>query len=188
MKKLKDGHYHESSTDLDLLPVVDADDRTIGKETRREVHLQKKLHRSVHVVVVNGRGEVLLQHRSAKKDRFPGWWDISVGGHVDVGEGYDEAADREIFEELGIKAPLTAILRREADKDTGFEFVWIYECQYQGDVMPNRDEVDEVRWVSLDELMVQGHSDGKGDPYWRVTSSGLGSIWVWAWETKRLKS
>jgi 8-oxo-dGTP pyrophosphatase MutT (NUDIX family) len=53
----------------------------------------------VNLLLVNTRGELLLQHRPVDKENG-GRWDKSVGGHVDAGEEFDAAAVREAGEEL----------------------------------------------------------------------------------------
>ena len=50
-----------------------------------------------------GRLEFLWQKRSEKVDRYPGDYDISAGGHVNLGETLVEAAIRETREEIGVK-------------------------------------------------------------------------------------
>jgi len=54
---------------------------------------------AVNLLLVNARGEVLLQRRPADKENGDRW-DKSVGGHVDAGESFDEAVRREAGEEL----------------------------------------------------------------------------------------
>jgi 8-oxo-dGTP pyrophosphatase MutT (NUDIX family) len=54
---------------------------------------------AVNVLLVNAGGEVLLQRRPEDKENG-GRWDKTVGGHVDEGESFDEAAVREAGEEL----------------------------------------------------------------------------------------
>jgi 8-oxo-dGTP pyrophosphatase MutT (NUDIX family) len=54
---------------------------------------------AVNLLLVNARGEVLLQRRPEDKENG-GRWDKTVGGHVDEGESFDEAAVREAGEEL----------------------------------------------------------------------------------------
>ena len=49
---------------------------------KNEAERQKKWHRAAHIWVVNSKGEILLQLRSASKKTHPGWWDISVAGHA----------------------------------------------------------------------------------------------------------
>ena len=98
-------------------------------------------------MVVRTDGMILLQRRSMAKDLFPGWWDISVGGHVDAGESYDEAVVRELREELGIAAPARRVAIVEANAVTGWEFQHVYECPFEGPFHPNEAEVTAVRWA-----------------------------------------
>lgn len=51
----------------------------------------------------DGQMELLWQQRSEKLENFPGKWDVSAGGHVNLGESFVEAAIREAFEEIGVK-------------------------------------------------------------------------------------
>ena len=75
---------------------------------------------------MEGEIELLWQRRSEKIDRYPGDYDISAGGHINLGETPVEAAVRESREEIG------AIVRKD-----DFEF--------------DDGEVSEVRWVPFSE-------------------------------------
>jgi len=142
------------------------------------------MHRAVHLVVMNEKGEVLLQQRSARKDSHPGWWDISVGGHVDVGETYEDAATRELREELGIAGAFREVAQRSPAGENGWEFVRVYECRHEGPFAPNADEIDAVRWVPAAQLLTQ-FSPSLTDHETRITASGLEGIRLWAKATGR---
>ncbi|MBQ8056295.1 MAG: NUDIX domain-containing protein, partial [Paludibacteraceae bacterium] len=88
----------------EYFPIVDENDKVIGKATRKECHNGSHLlHPVVHLHVFNSKGELYLQHRSKDKDIQPDKWDTSVGGHVDFGETIEQALRREVSEELGIQ-------------------------------------------------------------------------------------
>jgi isopentenyldiphosphate isomerase len=53
--------------------------------------------------------EILLQHRSAGKDCFPGYFNCSAAGHIRLGESMREAA-RELREELGVSDTLDELV------------------------------------------------------------------------------
>jgi len=74
----------------ELLDVVDDRDQVIGTLTRGEIHRRELKHRSVHVLVFDGDGSVLLQKRSMEKDECAGMWDTSCAGHVESGQDYAE--------------------------------------------------------------------------------------------------
>jgi len=123
-------------------PVVDEMDRILRYAYRSKVHGDNLRHRAVHILIFNDVGEVYLQKRSRRKDRHPLLWDSSAAGHVCAGEGYDEAAKRELQEELGINVPLEKVLTVSASIRTGQEFIWLYRGHFQGDPRPNRSEIE----------------------------------------------
>jgi isopentenyldiphosphate isomerase len=82
-----------------LVSVFDSSGRPLPPRTRAEATRDGTAVGAVNILLVNTRGEALLQRRPQDKDN-PGRWDKSVGGHVDAGESHDEAAVREAGEEL----------------------------------------------------------------------------------------
>jgi isopentenyl-diphosphate delta-isomerase type 1 len=133
--------------------VVDEDDRVIGVASREECHSNSSLiHRSVYVFVVNGKGEIFIQKRSEGKDLYPGFYTASATGHVDYGETYDEAARRELREELGIDAPLHRLGKVKSFSETEREISMIYVCRYDGPLRPDREEISEGLFMLLEEI------------------------------------
>jgi isopentenyldiphosphate isomerase len=145
----------------EMLDVVNQKGETITSLPRSEIHGNPALlHRVVHVLVFNEKGELFLQKRSMSKDVAPGRWDTSVGGHVNAGETLDEAMKREMEEELGIAARTTEFLYSYIhSNEFESELVYTYSCVYNGAIHFQQDEIDEVRPWSLDEIR---KSFGKG--------------------------
>ena len=135
--------------------LVDDAGRVVGRATRKECHANPALvHRVAHVLLFNTRGELYLQKRASTKDVQPDKWDTSVGGHLAVGEGYDQAASRELREELGVsgaalEGPLYEYRMRSAIET---EAVRSYRLVYDGPVSPDPVEIAEGRFWSLDEI------------------------------------
>lgn len=123
-------------------PVVDDRDRLLGDAPRAEVHGNNLRHRAVHILVFNNLGELFLQKRSRWKDRHPRLWDSSAAGHVDAGEDYDVAANRELREELGVAAELTRVVKLPASEKTGQEFIWLYQARHDGPFELARSEIE----------------------------------------------
>src|SRR6185312_1066099 len=113
-------------TPNEQFPVVDENDEVRGYATRSEVHGNNLRHRAVHILIFNQIGDMYLQLRSRWKDRHPLKWDSSAAGHVTAGENYDETAQRELMEELGVDVPLERIFRLTASSSTDYEFIWSY--------------------------------------------------------------
>jgi isopentenyldiphosphate isomerase len=94
-----------------------------------------------------------LQKRDINKDVQPGKWDTSVGGHVDTGEYYRDAAVRELEEELGIKGvDLKYLYKYRLRNDYESEYISSYHCLWDGEIKINVDEIEEGRFWRLDEI------------------------------------
>ncbi len=134
--------------------VVDENDRVIGRALRSECHGNPALvHRVAHVLVFNSRGHLLLQKRSSSKDVQPGRWDTSVGGHLDPGETYFEAALREMEEELGICLENPVFLYAyKMRNDFESENVATFFARYDGPIRFNPEEIEQVRFYAPQEI------------------------------------
>ena len=99
----------------------------------------------------DGGLELLWQKRAPGIDRYPGYYDISAGGHINLGETVVEGAIREAREEIG--ATIT-----DSDLQFAFtkpfnqnRFAWIFMVDWTGrpeEFCFNDNEVSEVKWVS----------------------------------------
>jgi 8-oxo-dGTP pyrophosphatase MutT (NUDIX family) len=98
------------------LSVFDAEGRVVGALPRARAKRSRLAVGAVNILLVSARGEVLLQRRPEDKENG-GRWDKTVGGHVDEGETFDEAAVREAGEELfgDGTSPRVRLARDEAE-------------------------------------------------------------------------
>lgn len=108
---------------MEVFDVVDDRDQVIAFKPRDEVHVNNLLHRAVHIWIFNSRGELFLQKRSPWKQNHPNLWCSSTAGHVDSGESYEQAAHRELGEEIGIDCRLVKFWKAGATPETGHEFI-----------------------------------------------------------------
>ena len=139
----------------EIFDLVDEHDQVIGLLARSEIHRQQRRHRAIHIFWIRADGLICLQRRAYSKDNCPGLLSTACAGHVDSGEGYAAAAQRELFEELGIQvslAQLPEIDYAPAHPDLGHEFVRSYLLR--GDFKPviARPEVDSLLWRHPEEL------------------------------------
>ena len=135
--------------------IVDDEDRVIGTAWRHECHGNPALaHRTAHVVVRSRDGRVLLQKRSLTKDVQPGRWDTAVGGHLHLGETYEQAARREMAEEIGLdrRLPLTHWFDTRIRNPIESEHVRVFGLTHDGPFVPQADEVDELRFWTAAEV------------------------------------
>lgn len=134
--------------------VVDERNVVVGTELRSIVHREGLLHRAVHLLVFNQAGELFLQKRSMSKDVSPGLWDSSASGHLDAGERYESAVVREAWEEIGIvmgEVP-AEVLRVDACRETGNEFVRVYQAASEGPFVLHPEEIERGEWFKRAEL------------------------------------
>lgn len=89
----------------EMLSVYDDELNEIGRKLRSEIHSKGLLHQVVHCWIIDNSVQekwIYFQQRSYKKRDFPGLYDISAAGHMDIDEGAEEAIKRETQEEIGI--------------------------------------------------------------------------------------
>lgn len=138
---------------IEFFWVVDEDDRVIGKATREECHKTNlNIHRSVYIFLFNGKEDMLLQKRSESKDLYGGYYTGSATGHVDYGESYDEAAERELEEELGINADLKRISNVKCFSRIEREISALYYCRHDGPIRIDEEEISQVVFMSLEQI------------------------------------
>ncbi|MBU3915602.1 NUDIX domain-containing protein [bacterium] len=138
----------------EVFDIVNINDEVIGSAKRSEVHGNPSLiHRVAHVLIFNTKGELFLQKRSMSKDVQPGKWDTSVGGHLDAGESYQDAALREMKEELGIAPEKIEFLYKYChSNDYETEYVSTFFGSWNGIIWMNKDEIEEGRFWKIDEI------------------------------------
>jgi isopentenyldiphosphate isomerase len=138
---------------VEMIDIVDADNRVIGCGPRREVHRLGLRHRAVHMLVLDRHERIYLQRRSPHKDVDPNLWDTSAAGHVDAGEDYHAAALRELHEELALDdVELRALCDLPARVETGQEFVRVYLGHTRGEPRPDPREIAAGGWWERAEL------------------------------------
>lgn len=103
-----------------FLEIVNENDEVMGEDSRENIQRLGLLHREVHVWLFNSKGEILFQKRGPDKDTFPNLLDASVGGHVEIGESYEQAAVQELREETGLLASSEKLISLAKIRRTGF--------------------------------------------------------------------
>lgn len=154
---------------MERFDLYDSHRRFTGRTISRSESVPEGFRRLVvHVCVFNSNGQMLIQQRQPWKEGWPNLWDISVGGGVQSGETTQQAAHRELLEELGLdhdfedEAPaLTTTFLKGYDD--------VYMIQADPDLSALRlqpEEVQAVRWASLPDILAM-IDDGSFIPYSR---------------------
>lgn len=162
----------------ELLNIVNEDDQIIGQELRTKIHEVGLLHDEIHVYFVNEKKEIFFQHRAKDKDLFPDLLDATVGGHVEIGDNYQETAIKETEEETGLKINSQDLIlinktkKYHKDETTGkinYAFQSRYLYFYDGDASSLKVEPGKAlgfeAWP-IDELLNLSNNDkNKFIPY-----------------------
>ena len=108
----------------------------------------------VHVCIFNSRGEMLIQKRADGIVRWPGMWDVSVGGGASAGDDSRSAAERETAEELGLhidfsnRRPVITVNFKD-----GFDDFYTVQQDVSLDGMRlQKEEVAGAKWASKEEI------------------------------------
>lgn len=137
--------------------LVNENDEELGTMEKLEAHEKGVLHRAFSIFIFNSNNDLLLQRRALSKYHSAGLWTNTCCSHPRPGEDLSKAAERRLLEEMGLTCQLKHC------------FSFIYNAPFSNglteheldhvyigftDSLPkiNRNEVDEYKYLSLDEL------------------------------------
>lgn len=144
-------HPHNSPDET--VEEVDRQGNVLRLVSRRQMRADSLRHRSVFIAVVSEDGDLLVHRRADTKDVWPGWWDVAVGGVCNPGEEWDDAAVRELGEELGVEGAVVRHLAGGAYDDVHVKLVaHVYECRTDGPFRFADGEITEAHWVGPAEF------------------------------------
>lgn len=137
-------------TDKEIVTITDQNNQVIDALPRSIMRTRNLVHRASYVLVFNDKNEIFLQKRSNEKDVYPGYWDVAAGGVVLADESYEEAAKRELAEELGITGVVLSHRFYRYFEDYHNK-VWgsIFTCTHNGPFRLQKEEIDEGRFIKI---------------------------------------
>jgi isopentenyldiphosphate isomerase len=153
---------------MEILDVYDINRNKLNKTiVRGEVVETGNYFLVVHVCVFNSNGEMLIQQRQTFKKGWPNKWDITVGGCAIKGETSQAAAERELFEEIGLKVDLKNIRPHiTVNFNNGYDDVYLIEKDVDiNELKLQYEEVQDVKWASKEEIFSMIDS-GEFMPYY----------------------
>lgn len=146
----------------EMLTIYDEELNEFGTALRSEIHLKGFLHQVVHCWMIDEVSEekwIYFQQRSREKKDFPGMYDISAAGHIDIGEEAEVAVKRETQEEIGIVVNYRSLrfignIREEMHRDNFFnnEICYVYLYSVENPKFELGHEVENMVKISFIEL------------------------------------
>lgn len=111
------------------LCVINEDDKVIDVLPSKEIHQKGLLHRAMHILVLNGHGQIYARKRSQHLELYPGVWTSSVGEHVFENETYEQTAARAAKEFLGLETPCNMVNKIRVQDNIENELVAVFTTQ-----------------------------------------------------------
>ncbi|MCK1245907.1 NUDIX domain-containing protein [Streptococcus uberis] len=124
------------------------------KMIRGQAFPEGACHLVVHVCIFNEQGQMLIQQRHKTKESWPEYWDLTVGGSALAGETAQEAAMREVKEEIGLSLDLSETMPAfTINFDNGFDdtFLVVENITIENITFPD-NEVQDVKWASYNDI------------------------------------
>ncbi len=154
--------------------LLDDNYQVIGEADKLESHhANTPLHLAFSCYVFNENQEFLMTQRALSKKVWPGVWTNSVCGHPSPGEEMEDAISRRLEFELGMTASDFEIIvpdyRYTTPPFNGIidnEFCPVYKAISTSEPNPNKDEVEDYKWVKWQEFVDEAMADKKDIYSW----------------------
>ena len=124
------------------------------------------------IFLFNSKGNIILQKVALTKKSDPGKWSYSAAGHVDAGETYEQAALRELNEEMGIKTTQMDFLGKDYTLKDGKPraFHHVFRVISDDQITFDPSEVAEIQELTIPELKqkITAHPEQFKDIFARI--------------------
>ncbi len=137
---------------MELLIAVDDNDQVIGYSPKEDIQRKGFNYRCIQVFLFNAKEELLICRRPEEKKKFAGQFAASAMGHVRKGEDYEQAAIREMKQELGVNARIRKAIKFSVIDGNNKVFQEVWYGALAEDIEPDKTEIAESRYVNLDDL------------------------------------
>lgn len=140
---------------MEYLDLYDINRMRTGKTLLRGENRKDGYYLVVQVILFNAKGQMLIQQRQSDKLGWPNQWDVSSGGSAQAGETSQQAASRELREELGLEIDFTGIRPHVSSTfPEGFTDVYLVEKEVElSQLTLQPEEVQAVRWADREDIL-----------------------------------
>lgn len=141
---------------MEIMDVYSSQKKRLAHQHQRDIPMPEDCYRFVvSVLIFDTKERLLVQKRAAGKDSWPGYWDFTAGGAVIAGESCYQAAERELFEEMGL---IVSLANHPSRLTVAFEEGWneIYFVTMDDAIENIRCQVSEVeaaKWVTKNQYL-----------------------------------
>lgn len=147
------------STDNEVVLIVDDHNQTVGTQPRSVMRRMNLPHRASYILVFDRQERLFIHKRTQSKDVFPGYYDIAAGGVVKQGETYRQSAERELFEELGIRGvPIIDLFECFYSDESCRVWGRVYRCEYNGEIALQKEEIESGQFMTVADILATAES------------------------------
>lgn len=138
---------------MEMLDLVNEQDKVIGQAPRKEVEEKGALYRVSGMFVFIG-GKVLIEKRSENKKIRPGNYSI-IEETLKSGETYEAAALRGTKEETGLEVNNLKEIGRKIIRDAEYNdnfIIRVFMSYGEGEIKMQKEEVEEIKLLNKNQL------------------------------------
>ena len=155
----------------EIIICVDKNDNEVGHIEKMDAHIKGLLHRALSIFIFNEKNELLLQKRYSGKYHSPGLWTNTCCTHPNKDESTDDAAIRRLQEEMGFSCDLKEVFSfmyyiKFDNHLIEHEFDHVYFGRYSNEISINPLEVEDYKWISLDNIKVDLKTNPDNYTFW----------------------
>jgi isopentenyl-diphosphate delta-isomerase len=164
--------------------LVDESDREIGSAEKLEAHRKGLRHRAFSIFVFNPMGQLLLQKRAANKYHSDGLWTNTCCSHPRPEGSMEEQARQKLRQEMGFECDLQWIFRFDYRVEftntlVENEIDHVFIGRYDGDPIPNPEEVQDWKWMDLEPLINDVKANPETYSYWlKICIDQVLEFWI----------
>ena len=140
---------------IEFFDIVNEKDEVVGKiSENRQNSIKASQLRFINIIITNNDRKIVVPKRSSNRRIFPNCYDFSVGGHVNSGEEYEEAAYRELKEELGItNVKLLEVAYFSPYDSNSKTFQKVYILKYNNEITNyDQDGIEKLYYMTKEEV------------------------------------
>ena len=140
---------------IEFFDIVNEKDEVVGKiSENRQNTIKPSQLRFINIIITNNDRKIVVPKRSSNRRIFPNCYDFSVGGHVNSVEEYEEAAYRELKEELGItNVKLLEVAYFSPYDSNSKTFQKVYILKYNNEITNyDQDGIEKLYYMTKEEV------------------------------------
>ena len=133
----------------------------------------------VDAIILNDKGEILLEKRASGMSSFPGYWCLP-GGWMEWGERVEDAVKREVMEEIGVEVEVVKFVGKYFDTNTfpikkysRVALPHICKIISSAPKVNQIEEVEEIKWVNPKDALAMDIAYDQKDMIRYVVDNGL---------------